>query len=98
MIPGSYLGPYVIAALTNPSSLLPLAGPPPTKFYVVNDATTNQTFEYQANGSSVENYGLNSGNSAPRGAVSTAAGDRVWVVDANRKVYVYDTSGSLLGS
>ena len=98
VIPGSYLGPYVIAALTNPSSLLPLAGPPPTKFYVVNDATTNQTFEYQANGSSVENYGLNSGNSAPRGAVSTAAGDRVWVVDANRKVYVYDTSGSLLGS
>ena len=25
-------------------------------------------------------------------------GDKVWVVDANRQVYVYDTSGSLLGS
>ena len=65
---------------------------------VVNDAATNQTFEYESNGSSIENYGLNSGNSAPRGAVSTVAGDRVWVVDANRRVYVYDTSGSLLGS
>ena len=98
VIPGSYLGSFFIATLTNPSPLLPLAGPPPTKFYVVNDAAMNQTFEYESNGNSVENYGLNSGNSAPRGAVSTVAGDRVWVVDANRRVYVYDTSGSLLGS
>ena len=98
VVPGSYLGPFFIATLTNPSPLLPLVGKPPTKFYVVNDAAMNQTFEYESNGGSVENYGLNSGNSAPRGAVSTAAGDRVWVVDANHKVYVYDTSGSLLGS
>ena len=41
---------------------------------------------------------LNSGNTAPRGAASTIAGDRTWVVDANRKVYVYNTSGGLLGS
>ena len=69
-----------------------------TKFYVVNDAQPNRTYEYDANGTGVENYALNSGNTAPRGAASTAAGDKVWVVDANKKVYVYNTSGGLLGS
>ena len=48
--------------------------------------------------SSVESYSLNSGNTAPRGAASTIAGDKTWVVDANRKVYVYNNSGGLLGS
>jgi subtilisin family serine protease len=71
---------------------------PPTKFYVVDDATQNRTFEYAADGSAVENYATSSGNSAPRGVAMTAAGDKTWVVDANRNVYVYDTSGGLLGS
>jgi Calx-beta domain-containing protein len=69
-----------------------------TKFFVVDDATANQTFEYASGGVSVEAYALNSGNTAPRGAASTAAGDKVWVVDANKKVYVYNTGGGLLGS
>jgi hypothetical protein len=72
--------------------------PQPTKFYVVNDATTNVTYEYGDNGTALENYSLDSGNAAPRGAASTAAGDKVWVVDANRTVYVYDSAGALLGS
>src|SRR5690606_38467813 len=59
---------------------------------------TNRTYEYGPTGTAVENYTLNSGNSAPRGAASTVAGDKTWVVDANRKVYVYDTGGVLLGS
>lgn len=71
---------------------------PPTKFYVVDDATTNKTYEYGASGLAVENYAINSGNSAPRGAASTTAGDKVWVIDANKIVYVYNTSGGLLGS
>jgi hypothetical protein len=71
---------------------------PPTKFYVVDDQTANRTFEYGGDGTAIENYTLNSGNSAPRGAASTAAGDKVWVVDANKKVYVYDAAGALLGS
>lgn len=70
----------------------------PTKFYVVNDSTTNQTFEYDSQGGLVESYALNSGNSAPRGAASTAAGTKTWVLDANRRVYVYDNGGVLLGS
>lgn len=73
-------------------------GDPATKFYVVDDASGNRTHEYDASGTTNGNNGLNSGNSAPRGAASTAVGDRVWVVDANRKVYVYDINGSLLGS
>ena len=71
---------------------------PPTKFYVVDDATQNRTYEYGPGGALVESYNVNSGNSAPRGAASTAAGDKVWVVDANRNVYVYNPSGMLLGS
>ena len=72
--------------------------PSPTKFYVVNDATQNQTYEYGPTGALVESYNLNSGNTAPRGAASSIAGDKTWVVDANRKVYVYNNSGVLLGS
>jgi len=70
-----------------------------TKFYVVNDAGSgDRTYEYGTLGSSVENYGLNSGNTAPRGAASTSAGDKVWVVDANKKVYVYNAAGGILSS
>jgi len=71
---------------------------PPTKFYVVNDSTQNRTYEYDANGGAIENYLVSSGNATPRGIAMTAAGDRAWVVDANRNVYVYNTSGGLLGS
>ncbi len=69
-----------------------------TKFYVVDDASTDRTYEYQANGIGIEGYALTSGNSAPRGAASTVAGDKVWVVDASRRVYVYNTAGGSLGS
>ena len=72
--------------------------PPATKFYVVNDATGDRTYEYTAAGNSNEDYALNNGNTAPRGAASTAVGDKVWVVDANKKVYVYNPGGGLLGS
>lgn len=72
--------------------------PNPTKFYVVNDDTANRTYEYTGTGGSIENYAIHSGNSSPRGIASTAAGNRVWIVDANRKVYVYDTAGVLVGS
>jgi hypothetical protein len=70
-----------------------------TKFYVVDDGSANRTFEYgSGTGTPGENYTLNSGNTAPRGAASTAAGDKVWIVDANKNVYVYGPGGNLLGS
>jgi hypothetical protein len=72
--------------------------PPATKFYVVDDATANRTFEYDSAGVPIENYALNSGNTTPRGLAMTAVGDKVWVVDAARRVYIYNTSGALLGN
>jgi subtilisin family serine protease len=69
-----------------------------TKFYVVNEGTPDRTYEYGLSGNAVENYSLNGANTAPRGAASTAAGTKVWVLDANKTVYVYNTSGGLLGS
>ncbi len=69
-----------------------------TKFYVVNDGSPDRTYEYGASGTAIENYAIQSTNTSPRGAASTAAGDKVWVVDANKMVYVYNTSGGLLGS
>jgi hypothetical protein len=71
---------------------------PATKFYVVNDAAINRTYEYAADGASIENYALSGGNTTPRGAASTAAGTTLWVGDKNRKVYVYDADGVMQGS
>jgi sugar lactone lactonase YvrE len=69
-----------------------------TKFYVVDDASINRTYEYDATGGSNESYSLDTGNSAPRGVASHITGETVWVIDANKKVYVYNNNGGLLGS
>jgi subtilisin family serine protease len=71
---------------------------PSTRFYVVDDAGSDRVYEYAADSQPVENYAINSGNSAPRGIATTVVGDRLWVVDQNRRVYIYNTSGVLLGS
>jgi hypothetical protein len=67
------------------------------KFYVVDPSATD-TFEYGPSGLATANYNLASANTNPRGVASTAAGNKVWVVDGNKIVYVYDTDGKLLGS
>ena len=69
-----------------------------TKFYVVNDATSDRTWEYSPTGSLNESYPLDAGNITPRGVASSAAGTTVWTVDSNRNVYVYNTSGVRLGA
>ena len=69
-----------------------------TKFFVADDGSPDRTYRYGAPGNGLGNSALAAGNTAPRGAASTAAGDKVWVVDANKKVYVYDATGALLGS
>ena len=71
---------------------------PPTKFYVINDGSPDRTYEYGTTGTALENYSLNTGNTAPRGVASNAVGTRIWVVDENKTIYVYNTSGGLLGS
>jgi hypothetical protein len=65
---------------------------------VVNDGAPDQSYEYDATGAPVENYTINVANTAPRGIATTAAADKVWVVDRNKTVYVYNNSGSQLGS
>lgn len=69
---------------------------PQTKFFVVNDGSPDRTFEYAADGLSIENYTIAAGNTAPRG-IASIDGSITWVVDANRRVYVYNGSGQLLG-
>jgi DNA-binding beta-propeller fold protein YncE len=73
------------------------------KFYVVNDAIstlggTNTDYKYQVSGTQQAPYGLSLSDLDPRGVASNAAGTKQWVVDANKNVYIYSLSGSLLGS
>ncbi len=82
------LNPADITLVNNDNELSP-----PTKFFVVNDGAPDRTFEYSESGASIENYTINSANTAPRGAVANKAGDKVWVLDKNRNVYVYNSSG-----
>jgi hypothetical protein len=58
----------------------------------------DRTYFYNPFGDFQGNVALDSANTAPRGAASTAAGDKLWVVDAYRTVYVYNSQGNLLGA
>jgi hypothetical protein len=69
-----------------------------TKFYVVDDGGTDRTYRYNVSGNALANSALSSGDTAPRGVAANAAGTMEWVVDANKNVYVYSPSGTLLGS
>jgi Calx-beta domain len=68
-----------------------------TKFFVV-DSGTPKTYQYGSGGTSEEISPQLSTDTAPRGVATTAAGTTVWVVDANKNVYVYSNHGVLLGS
>src|SRR5262249_35692523 len=70
----------------------------PMTFQVVDDATVNKTYVYAANGAAQGSTALVAANSAPRGVASMVGVEKTWVVDANRNVYVYNTTGTLLGS
>jgi hypothetical protein len=67
------------------------------KFYVA-DATKANTYEYGPTGQALANYKIATGNTNPRGVATTAAGNTVWIIDANKNVYVYDVDGKSLGS
>jgi hypothetical protein len=68
-----------------------------TKFFVA-DGGTAATYEYGGGGTSEEITTETSDDTAPRGAATTAAGNTVWVVDANKNVYVYTNHGLQIGS
>ena len=58
----------------------------------------DQTYQYASSGAALGNNALTSGDTAPRGVATNAAGTKEWVVDANKNVYVYSPGGTLLGS
>jgi hypothetical protein len=70
----------------------------PSRFWVANDGVADRSFGYDAGGGATVNYALTSANTTPRGMATNPAGDRVWVVDNSRTVYVYSNAGVLLGS
>src|SRR6185369_7518979 len=65
-----------------------------TKFFV-SDATADSTYEYDASGNLVTSSGLAAGNTNSRGAAANVTGTRVWVIDSNQTVYVYNGDGVL---
>ncbi len=69
----------------------------PTKFFVV-DQDRRSTFRYDRDGGFVSESDLGQFDSRPRGVASDSTGDTLWVIDANKTVYVYTGEGALLGS
>src|SRR5262249_20925340 len=86
------------ATLADPQASVTILNDDATKFFVLDDGSTDRTYRYNPSGVAVSNSALTSGDTAPRGAASNAAGTTVWVVDANKTVYVYNAGGDLLGS
>ena len=69
----------------------------PVKFFVV-DRAADATFRYDAEGLAGDRTELAGQNNFPRGATSNVSGDTLWVIDANKRVFVYNADGSLRGS
>jgi hypothetical protein len=86
------------ATLADPQASATILNDDATKFFAVDDGSTDRTYRYNPSGGAVSNSTLTSGDTAPRGAASNASGTTVWVVDANKTVYVYGAGGNLLGS
>ncbi|MFM7038815.1 MAG: S8 family serine peptidase [Planctomycetaceae bacterium] len=74
--------------------------PPPPKFFVVDgdgfNSSTIHRYDPTLSPISVSSNDVN--NTAPRGIATTAAGQRLWVIDTNQNVYVYSSAGVLEGS
>lgn len=68
-----------------------------SRFSVIDD-TSLATFGYAADGEYVSQTGLTAGNTRPRDIATNLAGDKYWVIDANKNVYVYNPAGTLLGT
>ncbi len=66
----------------------------PTKFYVVNANGQAGVYRFDAQGAPVGSFGL--ATSKPRGVTTWRDGDRLWVVDKNKSIFVYDSASDLL--
>ena len=69
------------------------------KFFTV-DSTSDRTFRYQSNGALISSSTLSTtapANATAKGIAASPDGATVWVIDANKSVYVYDAAGTRLG-
>ncbi len=71
--------------------------PPGPKFFVI-DGTSKGTFKYGSDGAYMASHLLARGDSKPRGIASDPLGTTQWVADASGTIYVYNSTGTLLGS
>ena len=67
-----------------------------TKFYVVNDGSSDRTYEYGPTGSAIENYSIPIGNSSPMGAATpppaTACGSSITTARSSSTTTTADCS------
>lgn len=62
------------------------------------DGAADHTHRYGGTGTWAGSFGIDVG-STPRGAATNTHGDRLWVIQSDKKVYVYDTADdTLLGT
>ncbi len=75
----------------------PNGNPGGTRFFVV-DKTADRAFRYTQDGQGIGSFAT-TGSKNARGVTTWVAGNPIWAIDQDRRVYVYDTTGnSLLGS
>ena len=67
------------------------------KFFVVDNGA-DDTFRYNPAGQYLTRSDLTAKNTDPRGVTTTADGQKIWVLDYAKVVYVYNAGGTLLGS
>lgn len=74
--------------------------PPPPKFFVVDsDPFAGSTIHrYEPDFTPISSSLNDVANRSSRGIATTAAGQRLWVIDTNQNVYVYTSAGVLEGS
>jgi len=68
-----------------------------SKFFVVDNGV-DDTFQYTSTGSLFLNHNLAATNLDPKGVATSLDGSTVWVLDGKKIVFVYNATGTLLGS
>ena len=85
-----------VAAANSATVLVGPAAGGATKFFVV-DTGVDDTFRYSTTGASLSKSDLQSGNTDPRDVASNADGSKLWVVDKDKYVNVYNGNGTAQG-
>ena len=65
--------------------------------FAVVDQSAHELFTYGPDFDLLSNFDLGQYNHAPRGITTTTDGDTFWVIDASRRIAVYDRAGTELG-